>query len=36
MVAAQNNCTFMEVSARENININELFSQLSMTIIDNF
>ena len=25
----------MEVSAKENININELFTQLAMTIIDN-
>ena len=35
MVAAQNNCTFMEVSAKEDINVSELFTQLAMNIIGN-
>ena len=32
MIADENSCTFMEVSAKENINIAELFLQLSMSI----
>ena len=32
MLADENKCTFMEVSAKENINIQQLFNQLAMAI----
>lgn len=32
MLADENKCTFMEVSAKENINIEQMFNQLAMSI----